>query len=68
MCAMPSKPVGKRIPSVEEYLEGERHSDIRHEYIDGEIYAMVGASDRHGLIVNDLAFALTPAVRRKRCQ
>ena len=54
--------------SVEEYLKGERHGEIRHEYIDGKVYAMSGASDRHGLIVNALAFALTPAARRKRCQ
>jgi len=27
-----------------------------------------GTSDRHGLIVNALAFALTPAARQKRCQ
>ncbi len=36
--------------SVTEYLEGELVSEIRHEYIDGEVYAMVEASDRHNLI------------------
>jgi Uma2 family endonuclease len=54
--------------SVEAYLEGELISETRHEYIDGQIYAMVGASDRHGLILNALAFALTPASRKKGCQ
>ena len=54
--------------SVEEYLEGERHSEIRHEYAAGDVYAMVGASRRHGLIVNGLAFALTPDARRAKCQ
>jgi Uma2 family endonuclease len=29
---------------------------------------MTGASDRHGLIVNAMAFALTAAARRKGCQ
>lgn len=34
--------VKKLLPlSVEEYLAGERQSDVRHEYVDGEIYAMV---------------------------
>lgn len=60
--------VTKPFISVEEYLAGERLSEIRHEYIDGRVYAMTGASDRHGLIVNALAFALTPAARRKGCQ
>lgn len=54
--------------SIEEYLAGEQQSEIRHEYIDGQVYAVGGASDRHGLIVNALAFALTPAARRKGCQ
>ena len=54
--------------SEAEYLAGEQHSELRHEYIDGQVYAMTGASDRHGLITNALAFALTPAARRKGCQ
>ena len=54
--------------SVEDYLEGEKSSELRHEFIDGQVYAMGGASSRHGLIVNALAFALTPASRRKGCQ
>ena len=54
--------------SVEDYLEGELVSEIRHEFVDGQVYAMSGASDRHGLIVNALAFAMTPAARRRTCQ
>lgn len=54
--------------SVEEYLSGEQSSELRHEYIDGQVYAMTGAGRAHGLIVNALAFALTPTARRKGCQ
>lgn len=61
--AVPKPPL-----SVDDYLKGEQQSDLRHEYIDGAVYAMVGASDRHALIVNALAFALTPAARRQQCQ
>jgi len=44
--------VPKRIQylSVAEYLEGEKDSPARHEYIDGQIYSMAGASDRHNRI------------------
>lgn len=33
--------------SVEEYLEGEMLSDVKHEYFDGRVRAMAGASTRH---------------------
>ena len=52
----------------QEYLDGELHGELRHEYIDGQVYAMTGASDRHGLILNALAYSMTPAARRKGCQ
>jgi hypothetical protein len=62
-------PVSWHIPiSIEAYLEGELKSEMRHEYIDGRVYAMVGSNDRHGLILNALAFVLTPASRKKGCQ
>ena len=54
--------------SVQEYLAGELESDVRHEYIDGAVYAMVGASDRHGLIALNVAAALRPHVRGTPCQ
>jgi Uma2 family endonuclease len=44
--------------SVDAYLDGELASDVRHEYVDGEVYAMVRASDRHGLIAGNLHSAL----------
>jgi Uma2 family endonuclease len=35
--------------SVEEYLEGELLSDVRHEYFDGRVRAMAGTSVRHNV-------------------
>ncbi len=40
--------------SPEEYLAGELVSDVKHEYIDGEVYAMTGSSINHGRIVSAL--------------
>jgi Uma2 family endonuclease len=34
--------------STEEYLALERESEERHEYLDGQIYAMAGDSPEHG--------------------
>jgi Uma2 family endonuclease len=38
---------------VAEYLEAEKDSSVRHEFIDGQIYAMAGASDRHNRIAGN---------------
>ena len=46
------------IVSVEEYLAGEVISEIRHEYVGGEVYAMAGASNVHNIIALNLAAAL----------
>ena len=53
--------------TLEEYLELERHSDLRHEFLDGFIHAMSGSSRRHNDIVNNLTEALRPQARAKKC-
>ncbi|MDQ5910877.1 MAG: hypothetical protein QG599_2974 [Pseudomonadota bacterium] len=40
--------------SEQDYLEGERISTIRHEYIDGDVYAMAGASKNHDRIAGNI--------------
>jgi Uma2 family endonuclease len=53
---------------VEEYLESELVGEIRREYIGGQVYAMVGASDAHNLIAMNLASALHRHLRGGPCQ
>ena len=52
----------------DEYLEAERYSEIRHEYFDGQVVAMAGASSAHGLLVTNLVALLRPRVRGTGCQ
>ncbi|NEN90992.1 MAG: Uma2 family endonuclease [Okeania sp. SIO3H1] len=40
--------------SPEDYLAGERQSPIKHEYRQGQIYAMVGAKKPHIVITHNL--------------
>ena len=49
----------RRFITAEDYLAGEQDSQVRHEYVGGEVFAMVGASDRHGLITLNLAAILS---------
>jgi Uma2 family endonuclease len=53
--------------SVPAYLELERSSPDRHEYIDGEVFAMGGASHAHNRIVSNLVFELRRALGDGRC-
>jgi len=39
---------------VDDYLHGVQFSDVRHEYVDGQVFAKGGASDRHGIIAGNL--------------
>ncbi len=43
--------------SAEDYLAGELRSEVRHEYVGGEVYAMSGTSDVHNTIALNLAVA-----------
>lgn len=40
------------------YLENERDGHLRHEYIDGQIYAMSGASELHNVVNAELFAAI----------
>lgn len=33
--------------SETDYLDGEQTSEVKHEYVDGDVYAMAGASKNH---------------------
>ena len=54
--------------SPEIYLEGEKVSPIKHEYRQGEIYAMAGASDAHVTIAGNLFALLRNHVRGTGCR
>jgi Uma2 family endonuclease len=54
--------------SVDEYIEGELHSEVRHEYIGGQVYAMSGASEAHNTISLNLASAIRQYFRGKPCK
>jgi Uma2 family endonuclease len=54
--------------SVGEYLASERESEERHEYLDGQIYAMAGESPERGAICTNIGGQLYAQLRGKSCQ
>lgn len=57
-----------RLISMDEYLAAEALSPVRHEYIDGAMYAMAGARNIHNLIASNLLIALGSRLRGSRCR
>jgi Uma2 family endonuclease len=51
----------------EEYLAFERASEEKHEYVAGEIYSMVGASNNHNIIVANLIITIGIQLRGRPC-
>jgi Uma2 family endonuclease len=54
--------------TIEDYLAGEKISDIKHEYIGRTVHAMAGASNRHHLIATNSLVSLGSQLRGKSCQ
>ena len=54
--------------TVEEYLEAERESPERHEFIDGQIYLMAGESGKHGDISVNITSEIRFQLKGKDCR
>lgn len=52
----------------EDYLTFERESDARHEFFDGEIYAMAGESLPHSRICMNVAREVGNSLKGKNCE
>src|SRR4051794_21757829 len=59
--------IQKRKWTVEEYLAMERASEEKHEFLDGEIYLMSGASENHNIIVGTTLGILYSQLRKRPC-
>jgi len=51
-----------------EYLAFERASELKHEFIQGEVFAMTGASEAHNLISVNLITTLKTQLRGRPCK
>lgn len=54
--------------TVEEYLAREERSDVKHEHLGGDVYAMSGASTSHNRIAMNLYGMSRHQLRGKRCE
>jgi Uma2 family endonuclease len=55
----------KKVYTPDEYLDFEVDSELRHEYINGEIVPMTGGTPNHNQITGNLYAALNFALKRQ---
>jgi Uma2 family endonuclease len=54
--------------SPEEYLRLERQAEYKSEYVNGEIFAMTGASRKHNLVAGNTFGELRQQLKGRQCQ
>jgi Uma2 family endonuclease len=64
--AMQTQP--KHFVTPQDYLAWERQQETRHEWFDGEVYAMTGASRGHNLVCVNVIASLHAQLRGKSCE
>ena len=50
--------------SIADYLQGELSSETKHEYLEGRVYAMAGASKNHQRIITNVVRMLQRAFKK----
>lgn len=58
----------KQFISEEDYLTMEEVSPVKHEYYDGEIFQMAGASNEHNTIAMNIAAELHQRLKKRPCK
>ena len=54
--------------AAEDYLAWEPTQVDRHEYLDGEVFAMAGAEDRHVTVTMNAAFTIRQHLSGSKCR
>lgn len=54
--------------TIEQYLQLERASEQKHEYYDGEIFALAGSSENHNLIAAHILGILYEQAWKRSCK
>ena len=52
--------------TVEEYLDIERNSEVKHEFHDGEIFAMAGGTFAHNRLSANISGSLWNKLKGKK--
>ena len=59
---------GPAFMTLEEFFEFEEKSPVKHEFVNGVLFAMCGPSLAHNSIIQNLAFAIRSHLKRGPCR
>ena len=65
---MSAQPQTSHNLSAQDYLAWEAAQPERHEFVDGEVFAMAGAEDRHVTVTGNVYMALRQHLRGTPCR
>lgn len=65
---MEQQPLPPRQYTPAEYFALEEQSEVRHEYFEGEVFAMAGGTKAHNLLAKAMMNGLDAALLGRRCQ
>jgi Uma2 family endonuclease len=54
--------------TAQDYLVWERQQETRHEYLEGQVFAMTGASRAHNMLCANILASLHGQLRGKPCE
>ena len=57
-----------QVMTFEEYLEFEKESPVKHEFVGGRLYAMTGTTKRHNLIAGNIYRIMIGSAEGTACQ
>ncbi len=60
--------LAKKYYTPDEYLELEREAEYKSEYIDGQVYAMTGASRAHNVITSNINRVIGTVLLNRPCE
>jgi Uma2 family endonuclease len=65
---MTAEPVPVERLTYDEYVKFEHLSEVRHEFVGGQVYAMSGGTEVHDLVAQAVFTRLSGAFRAKGCR
>lgn len=63
-----AQPIQHTVFTYAEYLAREHETDLKHEWLEGQVFAMAGGTPEHARLIAEVSYAVRGALDPKRCR